>query len=235
MRRRDFIKLIAGSAASWPLTAGAQQAGKLPTIGFLGAAKRSAYSQWDAAFVQRLRELGWMEGRSERYAEIANEFVQLKVNVIVTWGTAAVVAAKRATMEIPIVFAATGDPVGTGLSNQLPDGAGKRIGLFREIVPDLRRLAIMTNIGSPIGALEMSEAQAAAYKLGLEVLPLELRRAEDIAPAFEALRGDAQALYVVSNPLAGTNMVRINTLALGLRLPTVHCLREYAEAGGLMS
>src|SRR6516225_3742687 len=249
MRRRDFIKLIAGSAASWPLTAGAQQAGKLPTIGFLGAAKRSAYSQWDAAFVQRLRELGWAEGRSERYAEIANEFVQLKVNVIVTWGTVAVVAAKRATMEIPIVFAATGDPVGTGLvaklarpggnvtglSNQLPDGAGKRIGLFREIVPDLRRLAIMTNIGSPIGALEMSEAQAAAHKLGLEVLPLEIRRAEDIAPAFEALRGDAQALYVVSEPLAGTNMVRINTLALGLRLPTVHGLREYAEAGGLMS
>ena len=261
MRRRDFIKLIAGSAASWPLTAGAQQAGKLPTIGFLGAAKRSVYSQWVAAFVQRLRELGWIEGRtitieyrwaegrSERYAEIANEFVQLKVNVIVTWGTAAVVAAKRATMEIPIVFAATGDPVGTGLvaklarpggnvtglSNQLPDGAGKRIGLFREIVPDLRRLAIMTNIGSPIGALEMSEAQAAAHKLGLEVLPLEIRRAEDIAPAFEALRGDAQALYVVSEPLAGTNMVRINTLALGLRLPTVHGLREYAEAGGLMS
>ena len=247
MRRRDFIKLIAGSAVLWPLTAGAQQAGKLPTIGFLGAAKRSAYSQWDAAFVQRLRELGWIEGRtitieyrwaegrSERYAEIANEFVQLKVNVIVTWGTAAVVAAKRATMEIPIVFAATGDPVGTGLSNQLPDGAGKRIGLFREIVPDLRRLAIMTNIGSPIGALEMSEAQAAAHKLGLEVLPLEIRRAEDIAPAFEALRGDAQALYVVSEPLAGTNMVRINTLALGLRLPTVHGLREYAEAGGLMS
>src|SRR6516225_12397062 len=126
MRRRDFIKLIAGSAASWPLTAGAQQAGKLPTIGFLGAAKRSAYSQWDAAFVQRLRELGWIEGR-----------------------TITMVAAKRATMEIPIVFAATGDPVGTGLSNQLPDGAGKRIGLFREIVPDLRRLAIMTNIGSP--------------------------------------------------------------------------------------
>jgi len=194
-------------------------------------------------------EYRWAEGRSERYAEIANEFVQLKVNVIVTWGTAAVVAAKRATMEIPIVFAATGDPVGTGLvaklarpggnvtglSNQLPDGAGKRIGLFREIVPDLRRLAIMTNIGSPIGALEMSEAQAAAHKLGLEVLPLEIRRAEDIAPAFEALRGDAQALYVVSEPLAGTNMVRINTLALGLRLPTVHGLREYAEAGGLMS
>src|SRR5215469_9787616 len=123
----------------------------------------------------------------------------------------------------------------TGLSNQLPDGAGKRIELFREIVPDLRRLAIMTNIGSPIGALEMSEAQAAAHKLGLEVLPLEIRRAEDIAPAFEALRGDAQALYVVSEPLAGTNMVRINTLALGLRLPTVHGLREYAEAGGLMS
>ena len=141
------------------------------------------------------------------------------------------VAAKRATTEIPIVFASAGDPVGTGLiaklarpggnvtglSNQLPDGAGKRIGLLREIIPDLRRLAIMTNISSPIGALEMSEAQAAAHKLGLEVLPLEIRRAEDIAPAFEALRGSAQALYVVAEPLAGTNMVRINTLALGLR------------------
>src|SRR5262245_51887632 len=243
MRRREFITLLEGAAAAWPLAARAQQTGKLPTIGLLGATTALAGNQRVAAFVQRLRELGWIdgrtiaieyrwaEGRSERYAEIAAEFVQLKVNVILTWGTAAVVAAKRATTVIPIVFATAGDPVGTGLvaklarpggnvtglSNQLPDSAGKRIELLRAIIPDLRRLAILTNIGSPIGVLELGEAQTAAHTLGLEVLPLEIRRAEDIAPAFESLRGRAQALYVVAEPLVGSNRVRINTLALGAR------------------
>src|SRR5262249_11100221 len=152
IRRREFITLI-GGAAAWPLAARAEQAEKLPTIGFLGATTALAGSQWVAAFVQRLRELGWIEGRTiaieyrwadgrgERYAQIVTEFVGFKVNVILTWGTAAVVAAKRATTVIPIVFATAGDPVGTGLvaklarpggnvtglSNQLPDSAGKRI------------------------------------------------------------------------------------------------------------
>src|SRR5262245_40068567 len=261
MRRREFITLLEGAAAAWPLAARAQQTGKLPTIGLLGATTALAGNQRVAAFVQRLRELGWIdgrtiaieyrwaEGRSERYAEIATEFVQLKVNVILTWGTAAVVAAKRATTVIPIVFATAGDPVGTGLvaklarpggnvtglSSQLPDSAGKRIELLRGIIPDLRRLAILTNIGSPIGALEMGEAQAAAHALGLEVLPLEIRRAEDVAPAFETLKRRAEALYVVADPLTGSNRVRINTLALGARLPTLHGLPDYVEAGGLMS
>ena len=258
--RREFIALI-GAAAAWPLAARAQQPARLPTIGYLGALPRDVASQWTAAFVQRLRELGWIEGRtivieyrwaegrSERYSEIASEFGRRKVDVIVTWGTAAVVAAKWATAVIPIVFASAGDPVGTGLvanlarpggnvtglSNQSRDLAGKRLELLREIVPDLRRLAILTNIGSPIGTLEMVEAQAAARTLGLEVLPLEVRRAEDIAAAFDALKGRAQALYVVAEPLIGSNRVDINNLALGLRLPTLHGFREYVEAGGLMS
>ncbi len=243
-----------------PLGVEAQQA-KLPTIGFLGPLTPSAQSKWTAAFVQRMREHGWIEGRtvaieyrwaegrSERFAEIAAGFVRLKVGVIGTGGTAAVIAAKQATSVIPIVFATAGDPVGTGLvaslarpggnvtglSNQSADLAGKRLELLREVVPSLRRLAIMANIGGPIGVLEMREVQAAAGTLGLEVATLEIRRAEDIAPAIEALKGRADALYVVTDPLVNTNRIRINTLALGARLPTMHGSRDYVEAGGLTS
>jgi len=259
MRRRGFIILL-GSAA-WSLAAGAQQPAKLPTIGFLGPGTPSSYSQWVAAFMQQLRDRGWIErrniaielrwaeGKNERYTEIAAEFVRLNVDVIVTTGTAAVVAAKQATSVIPIVFTSAGDPVATGLvaslarpggnvtglSNQLPDLAGKRLELLRAIIPDLHRLAILTNIGSPIAALEMGEVQAAARSLGLEILPLEIRRAEDIGPAFEALKGRADALYVVAEPLLTSSRVRISTLALGARLPTLHGFREYVEAGGLVS
>jgi len=259
--RRKFLATLGGAAAAWPHAARAQQLAKLPTIGFLGPSTSSAGSPYVAAFVQRLRELGWTEsrnlaieyrwaeGRTKRYGESATEFVRLKVDVIVTWGTAGVVAAKQATAVIPIVFAAAGDPVATGLitrlgrpggnvtglSIQSADVAGKRLELLREIVPNLRRLAMLTNIASPIGALEMRQVQAAARTLGLEMLPLEIRRANDIAPGFEAIKGRADALYVLGEALMATNRVRINTLALGARLPTVHGLREYVEAGGLMS
>jgi putative tryptophan/tyrosine transport system substrate-binding protein len=261
MKRREFITLLGGAAASLPLVLRAQQPAKLPTIGFLGAGTPSTYGQWVAAFMQQLRERGWTEGRNiaielrwaegknERYADIAAEFVRLNVDVIVTTGTAAVVAAKQATSVIPIVFTSAGDPVATGLvaslarpggnvtglSNQLPDLAGKRLELLREIIPDLHRLAILTNVGNPIGALEMGEVQAAARTLGLEILPLEIRRAEDIGPAFEALKDRADALYVVAEPLLSGNHVRISTLALGARLPTLLGIRDYVEAGGLVS
>jgi putative tryptophan/tyrosine transport system substrate-binding protein len=261
VKRRSFITLLGGAAAAWPVAARAQQPAKIPTIGFLGAGTSSSYGPWVAAFDKRLRELGWIEGRNvamehrwaegrhERYTEIATEFARLKIDVIVTAGTAPVIAAKQATSVIPIVFATAGDPVGTGLvaslarpggnvtglSNQLPDAAGKRLEFLREIVPNLRRLAILTNIGSPIGVVETEQLQAAARAVGLEILPLEIRRAEDIAPRFEGLEGRADALYVVSEPLMSSNRVRINTLALGARLPTLHGLREYVEAGGLMS
>jgi putative tryptophan/tyrosine transport system substrate-binding protein len=261
MKRREFITLLGGAAASWPLAARAQQTGKLPTIGFLGQSTRSAASEWTAAFVQRLRELGWIEGRTvaieyrwaegreERFAEIAAEFVRFKVDVIVTSGTPAVMASKKATSVIPIVFATAGDPVGTGLvaslahpggnatglSNQMVDTGGKKLELLREVVPSLSRLAVMGNVGNPLSVLEMREVQAAASTLGLEVHTLEIRRAQDIAPAFEVLKGRADALYVCIDALLNSNRVHINTLALGARLPTMHGFREYVEAGGLMS
>jgi putative ABC transport system substrate-binding protein len=260
MRRRAFIAMLGGAAVAWPLAARAQQAAKLPTIGFLGATTPATWSLFVAAFVQRLRELGWIEGRTiaieyrwaegrgERFAEIATEFVRLKVDVIVTVG-GAVLAAKQATSLIPIVFAVAADPVGgglvaslvrpggnvTGLSTQFTDLAGKRLELLREIVPSLRRLAIMANAGYPAAMLEMAEVQATARTLGLEIATLEILRAEDIAPAFEALKGRAEALYVVGESLVTTNRARINTLALAARLPTMHGLRESVEVGGLMS
>jgi ABC-type uncharacterized transport system substrate-binding protein len=259
--RRKFLATLGGGAAAWPLAARAQRPGKLPTIGFLGPATPSVEGQRVAAFVQRLRELGWIdgrdlaieyrwaEGRNERYVEIAAEFARLKVDVIVTLGTIAVIAAKQATAVTPIVFAAVSDPVGTGLvaslarpggnvtglSNQLPDTAGKKLELLREVVSGLRRLAIMANVSNPAVALEVDEVQAAARTFDLAVTTSQIRRVEDFASAFDALKGRADALYVCAEPLMNMNRVRINTLALGMRLPTVYGSREYVEAGGLMS
>jgi putative ABC transport system substrate-binding protein len=258
--RREFITLL-GGAAAWPLAARAQQAAKLPTIGLLGSSTPLVMSEWVAAFVQRLRDLGWTEGRtvvieyrwaegrSSRAAEIAAEFVRSKVDVIVTYSTSPVLAAKQATSVIPIVFAAANEPVGanlvaslarpggnvTGLSVQQADVAGKKLELLREVVPGLRHLAIMANTGNPGGMLEMGEAQAAARTLGLKAITVEIRRAEDIAPGFDALKGRAEALYVCTDPLVVSNRARIHTLAMGARLPTIYNSREYVEAGGLMS
>jgi putative tryptophan/tyrosine transport system substrate-binding protein len=259
MKRRDFIMLL-GGAAAWPLTARAQQAAKLPTIGYLGAGTPSFYGQWVAAFM-RLRELGWIdgrnmqieyrwaEGRSERYTEIAAEFVRRNVDVIVAHGNAAVVAAKHATSIIPIVFPVAGDPLGTGLVSSLarPGGnvtglslrqtdlAAKRIELLREVVPGLRRLAIVANVGNPASVLEISEVQVAARTFDVEVAIFEIRRAEDIAVTFPALKGRADALYLVGDPLVSANSIRINTWAHAARLPTIFGTRDYVDTGGLMS
>jgi putative tryptophan/tyrosine transport system substrate-binding protein len=261
IRRREFITLLGGAAAAWPLAARGQQTAKPPTVGVLGPGTPSSYGQWVATFVRRLHELGWIEGRTvaieyrwaegrtERAADIAAEFVQRRVDVIVTSGTGTVLAAKQATSVIPIVFAAAGDPVGTGiiaglarpggnitgLSGQTSDAAGKRLELLREVAAGLRRLAIIGNVGNPLTVLEIGEVQAAARTLGLEVISLEVRRGEDIVPAFEALNGRAEALYVVLDPLTNTHRIRINTLALAARLPTMHGSREFVEAAGLMS
>jgi ABC-type uncharacterized transport system substrate-binding protein len=260
MRRRAFITLLGGAAAEWPVVARAQQAGQLPTIGFLGTSTPSDLNQRTLAFVQRLRELGWIEGRTiaieyrwaegrdTRFAEIAAELVRLKVAVIVTVGSA-VPAAKQATSVIPIVFAISGDPIGmglveslsqpggnvTGLSSQATDLAGKRVELLREVIPGLRRLAIIANVGYPAAALDMREVEAATRVLGLEAVTSEIRRAEDIAPGLEALRARADALYVCGDPLVVANRIRINILALGARLPAMYSSREYVEGGGLMS
>lgn len=248
MRRRDFVGLFAGAVA-WPLAANAQQpAAKPPTIGFIGPSTASADRTRRAALQKRLGELGWVEGRNitivyrwaegvvARAGEIAAEYAQQKVDVIVISGDAQVLAAKRATADIPIVIAAAADPVGnglvaslsrpggnvTGLSRQLTDSTGKRIEILREVVPGLRRLAILFNAANPLTAPELEAAQAAAHTLGLETIKSEIRRGEDIQPAIEALKGSADALYVCIDPLVNSNGVRINTLALAARLPTMH-------------
>ena len=261
MRRREFLTIVGGTVALRPLVARAQQLGKLPTIGYLGANSASAQSEWTAAFVQGLHELGWTEGRNvtieyrwaegrgERYSEIAAEFVRLKVSVIVSAGNEATAAAMRATSVIPIVFPVAGDPVGTGLvaslahpggnvtgiSIQQTDLVSKRLELLREVVPGLRRVALMANANSPNSVKEMREVQAMIGKLGLELSIHEIRHAEDIAPAFEALKGHAEALYVSGDPLVNTNRVRINTFALASRIPTMYGFQELVEAGGLLS
>jgi putative ABC transport system substrate-binding protein len=261
MRRREFIGLL-GGAAAWPLAARAQQAERLRRIGLLiGTANSLVGQAYERAFEQELQRLGWTagrnleiearwgEGRIERFTEIVAEFVRLNVDVIVTTGYPSALLAKQATSIIPIVFTTVGDPISiglvaslarpggnvTGVSNQNPDAAGKRVGFLREMVPELRQLAILVNAENTYLMLEVTEIQQAASKLGLDVIKLEIRRGEDIAGSLAGLGGPGHALYVVSDTLARTNALRINTLALAARLPTMHGSREQIEAGGLVS
>src|SRR5580692_5342079 len=257
--RRKFISAFGSTAFAWPLAARAEQPKKLPTIGVLFG-DASSWSAWTDAFAKRLSQLGWIEGRTvaieyrwsearpERVAEFAAEFVQQKVDVIVTYG-GAVATVKQATASIPIVFAIAGDPVGsgfvatlahpggnvTGLSLEQNGIASKRLGLLRDVVPNLRRLAIMFNADYPSSVRETGDVRAAARTLGLEVAPNEIRRAEDIAPVFETLKSQADALYVVEDTLIFVNKTPIITLALGARLPTISGNRDFVQAGALMS
>src|SRR5262249_32217313 len=259
IERRKFLATLGGAAAAWPLAARAQQPPKVPTIAFLGTATTAG--TWVAAFAQRLRELGWLEnrtvnidlrwaeGRHDRSAEIATEFVRLKVNVMVTYGSEQVQIAKEATSTIPIVFATAGDPVGsgfvaslahpggnvTGTSSQNADLTGKRFELLSEVVPNLRRLAVLFNGNNPAFRLEVDMVRTAAMPLGLDVLAGEIRSGDDIAPTFAAIATNADALFVVGEPLTFTYRSQINTLALAARLPTTYTTRGYVEAGGLMS
>jgi putative tryptophan/tyrosine transport system substrate-binding protein len=260
MRRREFM-VLAGGAAAWPLAARAQQPANLPTIGYMGQGTPAAENKRVEAFVRRLRELGWLEGRtvaidfrwtegrSELASEIATEFARRKVDAIVTSGTPLILAARQATATIPIVFTAAGDPVGSGLVDSLarPGGnitglsvlatdlTGKRLGLLRELLSGLRRVAIMGNVSNPVIVQELREYQTAARALGLDVVISEIRQVTDIAPAIEALKGQADALYVCQDLLTFSNWNRINTLSLGVRLPTLQASRESIEAAGLIS
>ena len=261
MRRRDFVILLGGGILVWTQRVSAQQPGELPIIGYMGQGTPAAEAKRVAAFVGRLRELSWIEGRtvlieyrwtegrSDLAADIAGEFARRKVDIIVTSGTPLIAAAKQVTTSIPIVFTAAGDPVSSGLVTSLarPGGnvtglsvlstdlAGKRLDLLRQLVPGLRRVAIMGNVGNPVIVQELREFQAAARIFALSVVTSEIRRVTDIAPAIDALKGDADALYVCQDLLTFNNWNRINTLTLGARLPTMQASRESIEAAGLIS
>ena len=228
MRRRDVLSLLGGAAASWPRAVRAQQSGKLRVIGVLGT-NAFVWKRWTEAFAERLRELGWIEGRTvaieyrwdegraDRDPEIAGELVRLNVDIILTNGSAVAVV-EQATSVIPIVFAISNDPVGTGLvaslarpgvnvtglSTQATDVVSKRLELLREIVPHLRRLAIIGNAGYPDAVLEMAEVERTARAVGLEATRIEVRAANDIPIAFQTL-SSAHALFVVSDALVGAN------------------------------
>ena len=258
MTRREFVELLSGTVAAWPFVAHAEQ-GAPRHIGVLGA-DAIVWNSWTVAFVARLRELGWIEGdtididyrwaggSSKRVSDFTAELLRRHVEVIVTYGSAVAVL-EQVTTTIPIVLAVASDPVGTGLvtslaqpagnvtgiSIQQPQLIGKRLELLREVIPQLRRLAIMANAGYAAPALEAEKTKATAQTLGLEAARLVIWRSEDIAPAFEAIRGKADALYVVSDALIAANRTLISTLALSARLPTILSYGDYVEAGGLMS
>jgi putative tryptophan/tyrosine transport system substrate-binding protein len=252
----DFITLISGAASAWSLTARAQQR---PTIGFLGASSESSWAAQVSSFNQRLRELGWVDGRTvsivyrwaegkiDRYSDFAAEFVQLKVDVIVTVGSA-IPAVKRATSTIPIAFAAAADPLGsgfvsslahpggniTGLSLQSTDIAGKRIELLVQMIPALTRLAVLANAAYPAALRESADVQAAAGHFGLAVNALEVHGAAEIDPAIIALKGEAKALYLCPDSLVIANVTHINASALNAGIATMWSAREFSK-GGLAS
>jgi ABC-type uncharacterized transport system substrate-binding protein len=259
VRRREFIAGLAGAAAM-PLAARAQPK-QSAVIGFLGANTAAVQRHATAALVQRLQELGWIEGRNlvieyrwadgryDRSPGLVAELIARKVDVIVTHAPPNVVAAKNATSDVPIVFAAVGDPVtigvvaslarpggnATGLSLQAADLAGKRLEMLREIVPDMRRLAILGNAGSPNNVMERGEIEQAARSFNLELVVPDIKTVQELAPAVQAFKDRADALFVQTDPLTNTNRAEIISLALDARLPTSFGAREYAEAGGLMS
>ena len=261
MRRREFITLLGGAAVAWPLAARAQNAAKISTIGYMGAADASLDREWIAAFVQRLDGLGWKQGRTntmisrwaegdrQRYAEILEEFVRLNVNVILTYSTPAVLAAKQATSVIPIVFPAAGDPVATGLvaslahpggnvtglGFQTTDTASKRVQFLREVCLDLRRLAILYDPNDRGSSAELGVAQKAASELKLEIKTVGIQRMEELTGAVEALKGEVGGLFVATSPDLLARRDIVATSALGARLPTVHSFRSYVDAGGLIS
>jgi putative tryptophan/tyrosine transport system substrate-binding protein len=260
MRRREFVTGIVGSAAAWPAAARAQQARKLPTIGFLGAGTPSTWKSFIAGFQNRLQELGWIQGRTvalqvrwaeghtDRYSSAATEFVRIPVDVIVAPGSAGA-AIKQATSSIPVVLCPASDPVGSGLvaslsrpggnitalSLQANEVAGKRIEYMQQAAPAVRRVAILFNPDYTAALLEMSQVAAAAGTVGLEPIKLPIRSSQEIAAAIESIKGRDAALYGCIDGVVNANQAQINNLALAARLPTLYSEKEFVESGGFMS
>jgi putative ABC transport system substrate-binding protein len=260
MRRREFILALGGFTVASTSAVQSQQLAKPPVVGFLVAGTQASHGVWVAAFAERLSQLGWTDGRNvnieyrwaagdvRKTVELAAELAQRKVDVIVTsaYGT---VAAKQATSTIPIVFAAFGDPVAsglveslarpggnlTGLTVQPSDLNGKRLELLRDIIPNVRRLAVLINSGLSGSSEEMIGLRTAATSLHIEANVLEIRTADDIASALATLTGRSDALYVFSEPLTNANKHQIIEAATAAKIPTIFGFREFVDAGGLMS
>ena len=259
MRRREFIAFLSSATVAWPLAARTQPSNKVPTIGFIGP-NAANWHAWTAAFAERLAQLGWIdgrtvaidyrwsEGRRERVAEFASEFVQQKVDVIVTYG-GAVTTLRKATTTIPIVFALSNDPLGgglvaslsrpggnaTGLSIESADTVSKRLELLRDVVPQFHRLAVLFDADYPTATKEANEVRAASRAFDLDVTQHGIHRPDDVVPALEALKSQSDALYVVEDALISPNVARIVSFAVGARLPTSFITGDYARAGALMS
>lgn len=260
MRRREFITLVGLTAAAWPLAVWPQEVGKIHRVGFLSPGSPPDF--FLIVLFDTLAKSGWTEGKNivveRRYAEnqlerlpgLAAELVQLNVDIIVATGTLAPLAAKRTTSNIPIVMAAAGDPLGTGLVTSLarPGGnvtgmsmmvldiGGKRLELLKELLPKLSRVAVLWNAANPYPAIVFKETQAAGRMLGIEVQSLEVRGPDDFDGAFDAARKvRPDALIAVEDPLTYSFRKRIADFALIESLPSFFGNREPVAAGGLMS
>jgi putative ABC transport system substrate-binding protein len=265
LKRREFITLL-GGATVWPLTVRAQKPGKLFRIGYLNAAIPGVLpveQRAIAAFIMGLAERGLVQDRDfvieyrygdnrpDRLAEVAAELVDLKVEVLVTVGTLAPLALKRATSTIPIVLTSGGDPVGsglvdslarpggnvTGLSLMVPDLGGKRLEMLQELLPAMRRVAVIWNAANPYPALVLKSIQAAARPIGIDVQSLEIRSLDDLANMMEKARQSRpDALVVIEDPLTSSLGKRIAFLIAERRLPAIYGVREDMIAfGGLIS
>jgi ABC-type uncharacterized transport system substrate-binding protein len=262
MNRREFITLLGGAAVAWPLVARAQQAGKVWRIGILDTTSVALNAANFDALRQGLRQHGYIEGqnlvidyrsadgRVERFPDLAAELVHLKVDLIVTRGTPAVVAVKNATKTIPVVMAASGDPIGagvvaglarpganvTGLSAFVTELQAKRLELLKELVPGINRIAALLNMSSPATPPQWEQTKAAARTLAIEPQLLDVRKPEDLNRAFEtAIRQRAEALVVGINALTQANRRPIADLATKHRLPAIYPSREFVDAGGLVA
>ena len=263
VRRDAFTVVLALILFTVPLAADAQQAGRVPRIGFLSLTSPSDRPALFEAFRQRLRELGWVEGQNividYRYAEgrvdrlpdLAAELVRLKVDVLISWGTQGVTAARNATGTIPIVMIAVRDPLGIGLVASLARPGGnvtgvsgtaglewvaKQLELLKETVPKIRRVAILSNPTNAYHALAIREANVAAPSLGVQLQLLEARGPNEFDGAFAAMGKDrAGALLVLSDAMLNSHRTRLADLAARNRLPAAYGVRESVEAGGLMS
>jgi putative ABC transport system substrate-binding protein len=262
MRRRQFVAILGGVLAAWPFAVRAQHGGKISRVGFMGNSTAELEANLVGPFREGLREHGyeegrnveivfrWAEGRYERFPDLIAELIAANVDVIVTAGTPAAAAIKKATSTVPVVLAAVGDPVGsgivpnlarpggniTGLGGLAPDLEGKRLELLREVVPDLSHVAFFLNPANDFHTASLRQALVAAQALNIRLQPCEVSRSEDLDTAFASVvKEKPGGLLILADRIFLHNRQRMMDFATEHRLPSVNAYRELVEAGGLTS